>query len=224
MVAIREFDSQGVVLTGLTAEGTSSASIVRDTSKVMSIAKERREGFPSTDREESNVLVNDTIDDSLHDIQPRVRALQFELENRLRAVGRTPVPRAGALPGLLRNVKSDPMLECAVARCSKVAAAVNARVGGRGVTRALEEALTYTGGSAFRRIRDVPSESRPHPTRCEKSHDDSSSAACNSRGQGWAWARPGELEDCRRVHRERLEGLLSACGRAMPLMPRGAGW
>lgn len=216
---------------------------------LVSIAEEMREGFPSTHRDETNGRVNDT-DDSLDGIQSRVRALQGVLENRLQAVGRPPLPPAGTLPSLLRNAKSDPLLGRAVARYSRTADGVNARLGGRGVTLALEEALGCTGTGAFHRGRRVPPESCPHHAhspaqedlsslqRCagESPRDDSNSTALTSRGQvcegswdgskraDWAWARPGELEDCRRTHRDRLEGLLSACARAMPLTPRGAGW
>lgn len=49
-------------------------------------------------------------------------------------------------------------------------------------------------------------------------------ARCWDEKPEWRWAQPGELEESRRLHRERLEGLLSAYAGSMPLVPRGAGW
>lgn len=216
---------------------------------------------PKPSREETggHATPGCTSDSSTGSIQSRVRMLQVELECRLRAVDRPPSPPAGTLHGLMRDAKSDLLVGGAadtrqrpsVAVYRTAAHEVNARVGGRGVTYALEEALGFTGGHDIRRLSEVLSGQLSHPAPCAAGEfgspqpciggsslgprDHRHGTACTSRskvlqgsGDGSkrakrAWVTPGELEACRQLHRNKLEGLLSACAGVMPLTPRGVG-
>lgn len=126
--------------------------------------------------------------------------------------------------GVLRRVgeEVDEELTSYGSVLRKVGEEVDARLGSRAFTSALEKKHASSGTDVR------PSRSTLLPDGCEARR-----VLLNIEAAGDRPYRPtpshegasrGELERERKMHGERLAGLLSACLGAMPLEPRGGGW